>query len=80
MPTLTRWFVKSSLVYFVAALIVAIALAAQSALPLPPAVGSWMPVLVAWAKCSAMSRLRYDLQAFDGKLDLDRTERNTLAG
>ena len=44
MPTLTRWFIKSSLVYFIAALVLAMMLAMQSPLNLPSAMGSWMPV------------------------------------
>jgi hypothetical protein len=44
MPTLTRWFVKSSLVYFIAALIIASALALQAPLNLSSALGSLMPV------------------------------------
>ena len=44
MPTLTRWLVKSSLLYFVAALVIAVLLALQAPLRLPPAMGSLMPV------------------------------------
>ena len=44
MPTLTRWFIKSSLVYFIAALVIAIVLALQAPLDLPSAIGSLMPV------------------------------------
>ena len=44
MPTLTRWFIKSSLVYFVAALVIAVLLALQAPLNLPSAMGSLMPV------------------------------------
>jgi len=44
MPTLTRWFIKSSLVYFIAALVIAVILALQAPLNLPPAIGSLMPV------------------------------------
>jgi hypothetical protein len=44
MPTLTRWFIKSSLVYFVAALVIAVLLALQAPLNLPSAIGSLMPV------------------------------------
>ena len=44
MPTLSRWFIKSALVYFVAALVVAVALAIQAPLNLPSAIGSLMPV------------------------------------
>ena len=35
MPTLTRWFVKSSFVYLVAALLAGIALVGRAVLPLP---------------------------------------------
>ena len=53
MPTLTRWFIKTALMYFVAALTVAVMLAAQVSLNLPPAIGNLMPVyfhlfLVGW--------------------------------
>ena len=44
MPTLTRWFIKSSLGYFVAALVIAVLLALQAPLNLPLAMGSLMPV------------------------------------
>jgi hypothetical protein len=44
MPTLTRWFIKSSLVYFVAALVIAVLLALQAPFNLPSAIGSLMPV------------------------------------
>ena len=44
MPTLTRWFIKSSLVYFVSALVIAVVLALQAPLNLPSAMGSLMPV------------------------------------
>ena len=44
MPPLTRWFIKSSLVYFVAALVIAVVLALQAPLNLPSAMGSLMPV------------------------------------
>ena len=44
MPTLTRWFIKSALLYFVAALVIAVLLALQAPLRLPPAMGSLMPV------------------------------------
>jgi hypothetical protein len=36
MPTLTRWFIKSALVYFLAALVIGVAQAAQAPLGLPP--------------------------------------------
>ncbi|MEJ2265466.1 MAG: hypothetical protein P8X95_18630 [Anaerolineales bacterium] len=53
MPTLTRWFVKSSLVFFVAALITGLGLAANSLWTLPAFVGTLTPVyfhlfLVGW--------------------------------
>ena len=44
MPTLTRWFIKSALVYFIAALVIAVLLALQAPLNLPSAMGSLMPV------------------------------------
>ena len=53
MPTLTRWFVKASLVFFIAALLAALTLAAGVIWDLPPFVGSLGPVyfhlfLVGW--------------------------------
>lgn len=53
MPALTRWFVKSSLVYFVAALLLGLALAANAAWDLPALFGALGPVyfhlfLVGW--------------------------------
>lgn len=35
MPTLTRWYIKSSFIYFIAALLLAIALASRSLVSLP---------------------------------------------
>ncbi len=53
MPSLTRWFIKLSLIYLVAAFLAGLALAAQPALDLPAAVASLNPVyfhlfLVGW--------------------------------
>ncbi len=53
MPPLTRWFIKSSLVFLVAALLVGLAIAARPVLPLPPVTGALGPVyfhlfLVGW--------------------------------
>src|SRR5688572_7925264 len=53
MPTLTRWFVRSALVYFVAALLVGVLLAARSALALPAEVSALAPtyfhlLMVGW--------------------------------
>ena len=53
MPALTRWFIKSSLIFFVAALILALALAANSLWELPAFVRALGPVyfhlfLVGW--------------------------------
>ncbi len=53
MPTLTRFFVKTSLVYLVAALLVGFLLAAPSAFPLPAAVTLLAPtyfhlLMVGW--------------------------------
>ncbi|HZD58520.1 MAG TPA: hypothetical protein VE136_17435, partial [Anaerolineales bacterium] len=53
MPTLTRWFVKSSLVFLVAALITGLGLSADSLWTLPAFVGTLTPVyfhlfLVGW--------------------------------
>lgn len=44
MPPLTRWFIKSALVYLVVSLLIGVALAAQDAIALPAAVGALMPV------------------------------------
>lgn len=44
MPTLTRWFIKSALVYFVAALAIGAALTAPAVRNLPPAIGALTPV------------------------------------
>jgi heme/copper-type cytochrome/quinol oxidase subunit 1 len=44
MPTLTRWFVKSSLIYFVAALMAGVALAARPVFDLSPALAALSPV------------------------------------
>jgi hypothetical protein len=44
MPALTRWFIKSSFVYLIAALIVGVGLAMQAPLHLPSALSSLMPV------------------------------------
>ena len=44
MPPLTRWFLKSGLLYFVAALLVGVLLAAQAVFPLPAAVAALGPV------------------------------------
>lgn len=44
MPTLTRWFVKSALLYFVAALVVGGLLAAPGAVSRWPALGTMTPV------------------------------------
>ncbi len=46
MPVLTRWFVKTSLVYFVAALVLGIAQAAQAPLRLAPGLAVAGPVYV----------------------------------
>ncbi len=44
MPTLTRWFIKSALVYFVLSLAVGVLVAAQPVLALGPAVDALTPV------------------------------------
>ncbi len=53
MPRLTRWFAKSSLAYFVAALLAALLLALDDVMALPDLVGALRPVyfhlfLVGW--------------------------------
>lgn len=44
MPTLTRWFLKSALLYLVAALLVGLVLAARTVIALPPIAGGFGPV------------------------------------
>jgi hypothetical protein len=44
MPAVTRWFLKAALVYFVAALILGVVLAAPGVFALPPEVGVLGPV------------------------------------
>jgi cbb3-type cytochrome oxidase subunit 1 len=44
MPTLTRWFIKSALVYLVLSLLVGIPVAAQPIVDLGPLVGALTPV------------------------------------
>lgn len=53
MPTLTRWFIRSALAYFMVALVVGVLLAARSALPLPTQVSALAPtyfhlLMVGW--------------------------------
>ncbi len=44
MPLLTRWFIKSALVYLTVSLLVGVALTAQSVVRLPAVVDALMPV------------------------------------
>ncbi|HEX9924782.1 MAG TPA: hypothetical protein VGD99_19155 [Anaerolineae bacterium] len=44
MPPLTRWFIKLSMIYLVAGLLVGLLLAARSVWSMPPAVGTLAPV------------------------------------
>ncbi len=44
MPPLARWFVRTALVYFVAALVVGVGLMLRLVIDLPPAVGALQPV------------------------------------
>lgn len=44
MPTLTRWFIKTALVYFAVALLMGIATQAAVILPLPPTITALRPV------------------------------------
>ncbi len=44
MPRLTRWFIKTALLYFVAALLLAVLLASRAVLSLPAAVNTLNPV------------------------------------
>jgi hypothetical protein len=46
MPPLTRWFLKSALIYLVTSLLVGVALAARSVLGLPEAIATLTPVYV----------------------------------
>jgi len=46
MPPLTRWFVKSSLIYLIAALIVGAVMALQGVLPLPAGLAALGPAYV----------------------------------
>ena len=46
MPPLTRWFIKTALLYFVAALIIGAVLAARSVFRLSPAIASLGPVYI----------------------------------
>ncbi|MEK7278695.1 MAG: hypothetical protein AAB427_15195 [Chloroflexota bacterium] len=44
MPPLTRWFVKSALVCFIAALLVGVSIAARALFNLPPVISALQPV------------------------------------
>ena len=44
MPTLTRWSIKSALIYFIAALTTGVVLAARPVFDLPPALAALSPV------------------------------------
>jgi hypothetical protein len=44
MPPLTRWYLKTALLYFVAALVVGVLLAARSLAVVPPSVNALSPV------------------------------------
>jgi hypothetical protein len=44
MPTLTRWYLKTSLVYLFAALVIGVLLVGMSPLRLPPEIGALSPV------------------------------------
>jgi hypothetical protein len=44
MPAVTRWFIKAGLAYFVAALLIGVALTAPGVLPVPPSIAVWGPV------------------------------------
>lgn len=46
MPVLTRWFIKTSLVYFIVALVVGVAQAASAPLHLPPGLATMGPIYV----------------------------------
>ena len=53
MPTLTRWYLKTALVYLVASLLVGCLLAGRGLLPLPAAIGALTPtyfhlLMVGW--------------------------------
>ena len=44
MPVLTRWFLKSALLYLIVALLLGVVLATPAVFPVPPAIGVWGPV------------------------------------
>jgi heme/copper-type cytochrome/quinol oxidase subunit 1 len=44
MPPLTRWFIKSAMVYFITALLVGVMLMSQTLLTLPPLLAALSPV------------------------------------
>jgi cbb3-type cytochrome oxidase subunit 1 len=46
MPTPTRWFIKTALVCFVAALLLGVALTTPAVFSVPPAIAVWGPVYV----------------------------------
>ena len=46
MPRLTRWFIKSALLYFALSMLVGVAVSAQGVARLPPVVAALMPVYV----------------------------------
>jgi hypothetical protein len=46
MPVLTRWFIKSSLVFFIAALVAGVAQASNRVMDLPPIIGFLSPVYI----------------------------------
>ena len=46
MPWLTRWFIKSALLYFALSMLVGVVVSAQGMVRLPPVVAALMPVYV----------------------------------
>jgi len=45
-PRLTRWFIKSALLYFAVSMLAGVAVSAQGVMRLPPVVAALMPVYV----------------------------------
>lgn len=81
MPALTRWFVKTSLLYFFLALLLGVLLAARSVLPIPEAITAFSPIyfhafLVGW-----VSQLIFGVVYWMfPKYSLDRPRRSPAMG
>jgi hypothetical protein len=57
MPTLTRWYLKTALVYLVLSLAAGVVLAARGVLPLPPALAGLTPVYFHWLMVGWVTQL-----------------------